>query len=69
MAQEGAEKPAIPFLPIYVLFCVFVYVLETYLDIRQHRQLRTKSPPATLLEVLTSVDADNAGLDAVSKVR
>lgn len=67
--QDGAEKPEVPFLPLFVLFTLSMYGLETYLDIRQHRCLRAKSPPSTLLEVLRIVDSENKGLNAVSKVR
>lgn len=67
--QDGAEKPEVPFLPLFVLFTLSMYGLETYLDIRQHRCLRAKSPPSTLLEVLKIVDSENKGLNAVSKVR
>lgn len=67
--QENAGKSDSPFLLLFVGFTLFVYVLETYLDLRQHRNLKATSPPATLLEVLKTVDEDNKGLEAVSKVR
>lgn len=66
--QEGAEKSDAPFLLFFVGFTLFVYLLETYLDLRQHRNLKTATPPSTLLEVLKTVDEDNKGLEAVSKV-
>lgn len=66
--QENAGKSESPFLLLFVGFTLFVYVLETYLDLRQHRNLKATSPPATLLEVLKTVDEDNKGLEAVSKV-
>lgn len=66
--QENAEKSETPFLLLFVGFTLAVYVLETYLDLRQHRNLKAKSPPSALLEVLKTVDEDNKGLEAVSKV-
>ncbi|CAM9090980.1 unnamed protein product [Ectocarpus fasciculatus] len=66
--QEGAEKSDAPFLLFFVGFTLLVYLLETYLDLRQHRNLKTATPPSTLLEVLKTVDEDNEGLGAVSKV-
>lgn len=66
--QDGAEKSDAPFLLFFVGFTLLVYLLETYLDLRQHRNLKTATPPSTLLEVLKTVDEDNEGLGAVSKV-
>lgn len=66
--QDGAGTPDINFLPVYILFTIFVYIMETYLDLRQHRLLKEKTPPAALLEVLNTVDSENKGLDAVAKV-
>ncbi|CBJ27157.1 CaaX prenyl protease Ste24 [Ectocarpus siliculosus] len=66
--QEGAEKSDAPFLLFFVGFTLLVYLLETYLDLRQHRNLKAGTPPPTLLEVLKTVDEDNKGLEAVSKV-
>lgn len=66
--QEGANSPTLNFLPLFVVFTLAVYVLETYLDFRQHTLLKAKSPPSSLLGVLKNVDADNTGLDAVTKV-
>lgn len=67
--QENAGKSESPFLLLFVGFTLSVYVMETYLDLRQHRNLKAKTPPSALLEVLKTVDADNKGLEAVSKVR
>lgn len=67
--QEGAEKSDYPFLLLFVCFTLLVYVVETYLDLRQHGNLKAQAPPSTLLEVLKTVDEDNQGLEAVSKVR
>lgn len=67
--QDGAGKPDIPFLPLSLLFTLSVYMLETYLDHRQHRLLKEKSPPSTLLRALKTVDSENEGLNSVSKVR
>ncbi len=66
--QEGAEKSEFPFLLLFVCFTLLVYVMETYLDIRQHGNLKAQTPPSTLLEVLKTVDEDNKNLEAVSKV-
>eukprot|EP00903_Cladosiphon_okamuranus_P011068 g10449.t1 len=66
--QENAGKTESPFLLLFVGFTLTVYVVETYLDLRQHRNLKAKSPPYALLEVLKTVDEDNEGLEAVSKV-
>lgn len=66
--QEGAGKSEWPFLLLFVVFSVFVYTLETYLDLRQHRRLKATAPPTALLDVLKTVDEDNEGLHAVSKV-
>ncbi|CAM9139997.1 unnamed protein product [Ectocarpus sp. 6 AP-2014] len=66
--QGGAEKSDAPFLLFFVGFTLLVYLLETYLDLRQHRNLKVGTPPSTLLEVLKTVDEDNKGLEAVSKV-
>lgn len=62
--QDGAGKPEVPFLPFFIGFVLFVYALETYLDIRQHKRLHAKAPPALLLDVLFTVDKET-----VSKVR
>ncbi|CAM9665580.1 unnamed protein product [Ascophyllum nodosum] len=62
------EAPRVPFLLLFIAFTLFVYVLETYLDLRQHRKLHAKTPPSSLLSVLKRVDGDNDGLGAVSKV-
>lgn len=61
--QEGAGKPDVPFLPLSVGFLLLVYVLETYLDFRQHRRLHATTPPALLLDVLKTLDEET-----VSKV-
>lgn len=66
--QEDAGKSDSPFLLLFVGFTLSVYIVETYLDLRQHRNLKAKSPPSALLEVLKTVDEDNKGLEAVSKV-
>lgn len=66
--QEGAEKSEYPFLLLFVCFTLLVYVMETYLDLRQHGNLKAQTPPPTLLEVLKTVDEDNKDLEAVSKV-
>lgn len=66
--QDNAGKSEWPFLLVFVIFTLFVYTLETYLDLRQHRRLKATTPPAALLEVLDTVDKDNEGLQAVSKV-
>lgn len=67
--QENAGKSEAPFLLLFVGFTLSVYAMETYLDLRQHRNLKAKSPPPALLDVLKTVDEDNKGLEAVSKVR
>lgn len=67
--QENAGNSESPFLLLFVGFTLSVYVMETYLDLRQHRNLKAKSPPSALLDVLKTVDEDNKGLEAVSKVR
>lgn len=67
--QENAGETESPFLLLFVGFTLSVYVVETYLDLRQHRNLKAKSPPSALLEVLETVDEDNKELEAVSKVR
>lgn len=61
--QDGAGKPDVPFLPLFVGFLLLVYVLETYLDFRQHRRLHATTPPALLLDVLKTLDEET-----VSKV-
>lgn len=66
--QDGTGKPDFNFLPVYVLFTIFIYLLETYLDLRQHRLLKEKTTPAALLEALNVVDSENKGLGAVAKV-
>lgn len=68
--QKDAEgSPDIPFLLLFVIFTIFVYTVETYLDLRQHSKLKTATPPTALLGVLKTVDKESEGLDAVSKVR
>lgn len=67
--QENAGKSEWPFLLVFIIFTLSVYALETYLDLRQHGRLKTTSPPSSLLDVLKTVDEDNNGLEAVSKVR
>lgn len=68
--QDGAreERSRVPFLLLFIAFTLFVYVLETYLDLRQHRRLHAKTPSSTLMSVLKRVDGENEGLGAVSKV-
>lgn len=66
--QENAGKSESPYLLLFVGFTLSVYVMETYLDLRQHRNLKAKAPPSALLDVLKTVDEDNKGLEAVSKV-
>ncbi|CAM9104294.1 unnamed protein product [Laminaria digitata] len=66
--QENAGKSEWPFLLVFIIFTLSVYGLETYLDLRQHGRLKTTSPPSSLLDVLKTVDEDNNGLEAVSKV-
>eukprot|EP00752_Nemacystus_decipiens_P009392 g8395.t1 len=66
--QENAGKSDTPWLLVFLGFTLSVYVMETYLDLRQHRNLKAKSPPSALLEVLKTVDEDNKGLEAVAKV-
>lgn len=66
--QEGWTRPEINVLPYYVLFTLFVFVVHTYLDIRQHRLLKEKSPPTALMDLLKEVDAENEGLGAAPKV-
>ncbi|CAM9241298.1 unnamed protein product [Sphacelaria rigidula] len=65
--QEGWTRPEINVLPYYVLFTLFVFVVHTYLDIRQHRLLKEKSPPTALMDLLKEVDAENEGLGAAPK--
>ena len=67
--QENAGKSEWPFLLVFIIFTLSVYALETYLDLRQHRRLKATSPPSSLLNVLKTVDKDNEGLQATSKVR
>lgn len=67
--QENAGKSEWPFLLVFIIFTLSVYALETYLDLRQHKRLKATSPPSSLLDVLKTVDEDNEGLQAVSKVR
>ena len=67
--QENAGKSEWPFLPVFIVFTLSVYALETYLDLLQHGKLKATSPPSPLLDVLKTVDEDNKGLGAVSKVR
>ncbi|CAM9302219.1 unnamed protein product [Scytosiphon promiscuus] len=67
--QENAERSDYPFLLLFVGFTIFVFIMETYLDLRQHRNLKAKTAPSALLEVLDTVDKDNEGLEAVSKVK
>lgn len=66
--QEGWTRPEINVLPYYVTFTLFVFVVYTYLDIRQHRLLKEKSPPTALMDLLKEVDAENEGLSAAPKV-
>lgn len=68
--QDGAreERSSVPFLLLFITFTLFVYILETYLDLRQHRRLHAKTPSSTLMSVLKRVDGENEGLGAVSKV-
>lgn len=67
--QENADKSELPFLLLFVGFTIFVFVMETYLDLRQHKNLKATTAPPALLEVLETVDEDNKGLGAVSKAR
>ncbi|CAM9172755.1 unnamed protein product [Choristocarpus tenellus] len=54
--QEGYVQPEINFLPVFVVFTLSVFALETLLDIRQHHKLKQKTPPSALLHVVKKVD-------------
>eukprot|EP00611_Tribonema_gayanum_P016929 TRINITY_DN2941_c0_g1_i1.p2 TRINITY_DN2941_c0_g1~~TRINITY_DN2941_c0_g1_i1.p2 ORF type:complete len:475 (-),score=204.35 TRINITY_DN2941_c0_g1_i1:498-1922(-) len=69
--QAGWTPPAqgaFPFLAFSLVLSNVVYLLETYLDLRQRKRLQATEPPPLLLSTLEQVDG-GAAADAATSLR
>ena len=62
--QDGTNESKLPWLEFVVIFTALIYILETYLDMRQYRCLCADAPPKLLLDAVKK-----AGKDFESKVK